>query len=362
MTRNSRKKAQKLIGLITVILVLVGMNAFAFQGKISPLSDYLYNKDYQKYEEIKKETDVQKRADLLIAFLKERPISRVLLYVATDYIACIKKIANNDIAKTISMEEALWDLVPTDKEIEAEEIPVGVEDFRKNHLLPTRKLILTSLVAAYYQNENYPKAAELAERAYAIAPDKTLTQTLFDIYNKLGNEDKIVEYGEKMLDAFPLKEPQGYSTALQLAQIHLKKQNIKEATQLFTKLMNVYGDSVPPNINEQNWNATRAVAYTLMAQDAYTKKNYSKAEELYKKVTTYDSRRDDAYYFLGMCRWQSKDQEGAIVYFARSAVLNKTYAEKARKYLEDLYKAQHNDSLDGLEDVLAQAKSDLGLS
>ncbi|MBN2321843.1 MAG: hypothetical protein JXR49_22385 [Acidobacteria bacterium] len=361
MTGTTQKKAKRVIGLITVTLVLLGVNAFAFQGGISPLSDYMYKKDYQKYEDIRKETDTQKRADLLVAFLKERPISRVLNYVATDYIACISKLANNDAARKISMQEALWDLVPTDQEIKAAEIPVGVEEFRKTHLIPTRKLILTSMAAGYYQTNNFAKAAELAEQAYAIAPDKTLVQTLFDIYNKLKNEDKIIAYGKKMLDAFPMSQPQGYATALQLAQIYLQKQNIAEATRLFTKLMDVYGNSVPPNITEANWNTTRIFAYTLMAKDAYSKNDYAKAEKLFQTVLSFNSRLDEPYYYLGMCKWKTKDQPAAIVYFARCSVLKKDYADRASKYLEDLYKATYPNEPDGLQDVIDKAKSDLSL-
>ncbi len=379
MTGNTRKTTLGIISIFTILLLaLWGTNVFALQEeseeedgevaqqpagsqKISPLSDYMYKKDYQKYEEIQKEANLQKRADLLIAFLKERPISRVLLYVATDYNGCINKLAGNDVTKKISMLESLWDLVPTDQEIKAAEIPVGVEEFRKTHLLPARKLILTSMVAGYYQSKNYPKAAELAERAYAISPDKTLLQTLFDIYNKMGNEEKILAYGQKMLDAFPMNQPQGYTTALQLADIYIKKQNVNAALDVFTKLMNVYGNSVPPNIPEANWNQTRIFAYTLMARDAYSKNSYEKAEKLFQTVLSFNSRLDEPYYYLGMCKWKTKDQPAAIVYFARCTVLNKDYAARAKKYLEDLYKATYPNKPEGLPDVLNQARSDLGL-
>ncbi len=381
MTGNTQKTTVGIISVFTILLLsLWAINVFALQEdleesgdegevaqqpagsqKISPLSDYMYKRDYQRYEEIRKETNAQKQVDLLAAFLKERPISRVLLYVATDYNAGINKLANNDATKKISMLESLWDLVPTDQEIKAEEIPVGVEEFRKTHLLPTRKLILTSMVAVYYQSKNYPKAAEVAERAYSVSPDKTLLQTLFDIYNKMGNEEKILAYGRKMLDAFPMNQPQGYTTALQLADIYIKKQNVNAAVDLFTKLMNVYGNSVPPNIPEANWNQTRIVAYTLMARDAYSKNNYEKAEKLFQTVLSFNSRLDEPYYYLGMCKWKAKDQPAAIVYFARCTVLNKDYAARANKYLEDLYKATYPNKPEGLPDVLKQARSDLGL-
>ena len=34
---------------------------------------------------------------------------------------------------------------------------------------------------------------------------------------------------------------------------------------------------------------------------------------------------------------------------------------KAKEYLEELYKAENNDSLDGLDSVISKAKFDLGI-
>jgi hypothetical protein len=62
-----------------------------------------------------------------------------------------------------------------------------------------------------------------------------------------------------------------------------------------------------------------------------------------------------------MCKWQNKDPEGAIEAFAKAVVLNKDLGKKAQTYLEDLYKARHGGSLDGLDQVLAKAKAGLGL-
>ena len=62
-----------------------------------------------------------------------------------------------------------------------------------------------------------------------------------------------------------------------------------------------------------------------------------------------------------MAKWQGKDQKGAIEPFAKSFVLGKTLSAKAKEYFEQLYKNEHNGSLDGSDAVLAKAKSDLGI-
>ena len=54
--------------------------------------------------------------------------------------------------------------------------------------------------------------------------------------------------------------------------------------------------------------------------------------------------------------------EGAVGAFAKVVVLSKNFAKKAQEYLEQLYKPLHNNTLDGLDQVLAKARAELGIS
>ncbi len=55
MTANPYPRGLKLFSSIIAILVMMcGIGAFAFQEKISPLSDYQYKRDFTQYEAIKK--------------------------------------------------------------------------------------------------------------------------------------------------------------------------------------------------------------------------------------------------------------------------------------------------------------------
>ena len=220
-------------------------------------------------------------------------------------------------------------------------------------------MIQKTLLAAYLGSNNLPKIAETAEKVYSLSGDKAMLPVLADAYFKIQNYDKYLSYGNKILAETPIEK--SYTTALQMAEVYLKKQQTKEAIGLLSKVMNVYADKVPPGVQESSWNATRAFYYGVVAAEAYTQKDYNKAIQLYTKTAQFDSKRDDAYYFIGMSKWQNKDQLGAIESFAKCVVLNKQYAEKARKYLEELYKAEHNDSLDGLDEELAKARASLGV-
>jgi tetratricopeptide (TPR) repeat protein len=364
MTGNAQRWIRRLIGSAIAIVLLCGAPIFAQEEKISPLSDYMYKKDFARYEEIKKEANVQKRADLLTNFVKERPISRMLLYVTSNYLECLKPyIDKQDWARIISAEESFLALLPSEKSVRSQSkyIPVGLEEFLKEQLAASKLLIQRGLLTAYYQSNNLPKAAETAEKVYAATSDKTMLPALADIFLKMQNHDKYLVYGQKLMDATPINQERGYRTALQMADIYIKKQQTNKAIDLLSKVMSVYADRVPPGFQEASWNATRAFYYGVVAARAYEAKDYNKALDLYGRVVRFDSKRDDAYYFMGMAKWQTGDQAGAIPYLARCAVLGKNYSEKARQYLEQLYRAEHSDSLDGLDQELENAKSSLGI-
>jgi tetratricopeptide (TPR) repeat protein len=394
---------RKFGGAAIAILILCG-TTFAQQTKIYPLSDTQYKKDYARYDEIKKESDTQKRADLWAAFVKDRAVSKILLNIVSDYMACIQPLIDKkDWTKAIAMEEAMVALIPTEQSAQAA-IPSDVEEavkkqwleeFVKNNLLPSQLFMQKQLLNAYYLSNNLPKAAETAEKLYALTPDKALLPALADIYLKIPNHDKYLEYGNKILAESPME--QAYITAIQMAQVYFQKQNVKAAIDLYSKIENAlgdkippnvteaqykaikasvhlskvdlyskiesaFGDKTPPNVTEAQYNTIRALVYLGKANEIYEKKDYPKAQELYEKVIKVDIQNDVAYYQIAMCKWKNNDPEGAIEPFAKCVALNnKTTASKAQSYLEQIYKARHKDSLDGLDGVLAKAKADLGI-
>jgi tetratricopeptide (TPR) repeat protein len=357
MTGSAQKQIFRLFGLIISILLLCGINSPAAQEKISPLSDFQYKKDYAQYDTISKEADAQKRADLLLAYLKERPISRLLKAAVTGYLECAK--SQKDPAKAASMIETLIAAIPTEQSVKAAEIPVGADDFLKE-LTECKKLALTSLTAIYYQAKNYPKTAETLEKIYAMAPDKALLPDLANIYKQF-DQDKYSAYAQKILAEIPIET--SFSFALDLAQSKAQKNDAKGAIELYAKVMDVYAQKVPPGYQEPAWNAVRSFYYGLVASTVvYPTKDWPKVIEAYEKVLKFDSKREDAYYFIGMSKWQSKDQPGAIEAFAKCVALNgPTYGAKAKEYLEKLYSAEHSGSVDGLDKLLEKAKSELGV-
>jgi tetratricopeptide (TPR) repeat protein len=311
------------------------------QGEeIPPDSQYMTAKYRVVIDDIKaKESDPQKRADAFIAWVKANPrATPSIAYVAYLYGEVVSGTLKSDPQKALAQIQAFQAAAPNDKTLESLEM------------------------SAYFQAKNYAKAAEIGEKLYAEKPSLDMANTLYTLYAQANNPDKLLVYGEKLMAEVPIDK--SFGVALQLAGIYAQRKNNEKALSLFSQVMTVYGDKVPPGVQEPAWNATRAGAFTLMAADSYGKKDFPKAMELYEKVTKFAPKGEEActaWYFIGMAKWQGKDQKGAIEPFAKAYVLGKAMSAKAKEYFEQLYKNEHSGSLDGSDAVLAKAKADLGI-
>jgi tetratricopeptide (TPR) repeat protein len=313
----------------------------AQKEEIPPDSDYMFRKYSAVIDDIKaKETDPARRADALLNWVKANPrATRTISYAASFYGEVVSNaIKGGDAQKALTMIQAFQAAAPGDKTL------VSLE------------------MSAYYQAKNYAKAAEIGEKLYTEKPSLDMANTLYALYSQANNQDKVLVYGEKLLAEVPIDK--SFGIALHLAGIYAQRKNAEKALGLYTQLMAAFGDKVPAGVQESAWNPVRAGAYTMMAADSYAKKDYPKAIELYDKVTKISPKGDEgcqAWYYIGMAKWQNKDQKGAIEPFAKASVLGKALSAKAKEYLENLWKAEHNNSLDGLDAVIAKAKSDLGI-
>ena len=352
--------ARRLVSSTIMILLLCGAGGFAQDG-ISPLSDFMYRRDLTRYEEMKEEKDPQKLAAMLIEFLKERPFNRLLPFIVQDYrVAIIGHLGKQEWDQAISMAEKLLAVLPSDKEVEDEDIPLGVEEFMEQ-LRDARLAMQQIFLNAYYSSGNWQKAAEIQEQFHAAAPSIQGTLLLADIYLRMENFDKYLENAKIIMAEFPIDQPQGFDMAYQTLQVHRHRKDDSAVMEIYRKLMDVYGDKLPEGLTEAQWNPERATAYMLFALETYRSKDFPKSLELFERAVKADPTNGDAWFYIGMCKWQLEGQDGAVEPFAKSVALNRATAANARQFLEQIHKAKNNDSLDGLDEILAKAKADLGI-
>ena len=91
------------------------------------------------------------------------------------------------------------------------------------------------------------------------------------------------------------------------------------------------------------------------AEQFVEKPNFDRALE-------YHPTDDFPLYGIGFTHAILNDYPKAEAYLAKAVAVNGIVMASARSLLEQIYKSQHNQSLNGLEQVIAKAKAELGLS
>ena len=107
------------------------------------------------------------------------------------------------------------------------------------------------------------------------------------------------------------------------------------------------------------WKSESVFARLLVGDAASRKKDYAGAIQAYTEALKHDPKNDYAYFRIGYNQWQLQELDKAMEAFAKAVVLNKQNTAKAREYLEQIYKPRHNNTLDGLDQLLAKAKAEV---
>jgi len=124
-------------------------------------------------------------------------------------------------------------------------------------------------------------------------------------------------------------------------------------------LLKAYPQGTPAGWKAEQWNSLQGTAYTTLARASYDKQNFAGAIQNYTESLRYSPKNDLIYLSMGLSYWKLQQLEPAMDAFAKAVVLGKDYAPKAQEYLEQIYKPLNGDSLDGLDGVLAKARTAL---
>jgi tetratricopeptide (TPR) repeat protein len=227
------------------------------------------------------------------------------------------------------------------------------------------------LVDAYQRLNNFQKVVEYGEKALlANPPQQTVLfiyQAIVIAYQQLNNYEKTVEWSEKFLTADHNNTFALYMLATVVPE-RIKdddldrQQKLDHTTDYAKKLLEVTNTTQKPaTITEDQWKMQRSQlqggAYSALGFVALHKKNYDEAISEYKKSLEVYPKDAIAYYRLGLSYSFAKKNDEALKALATSVAMNGP--AQARSYLEQLYKAKNNGSLDGLDKVIGEAASGL---
>ena len=326
------------------MLLVFSVLATQARGQVEPAvapegipveSDWLYSKHYAQIQEIMKLPLGQRVAALEGYRNKVDRKAKVYQYMSGFFGEILKayKAAGNT-AEADKLQAKMYQMFPELK-------PTPAAEMQKA-----------------FQNKDYRNAIRFGEEAYAESRDQKAVFVLAQSYIATKNGPKAAEYSLKAVQSMGAKE--GIYFLTWLADYSVSQRDTAKALQYYEQMFRAYPDTVPANWNAAQWSQTLGKGYLLKARTQYGRKDYRGAIDTFYKSLEFRPRNADAYLAIGLSHWQQKEHSEALVALALATVLDRRGASKARENLEKLYKAMNKNTLDGLENLLKDARSKIG--
>lgn len=227
-------------------------------------------------------------------------------------------------------------------------------------VVPGDKFTVEYLAAAYEATGNTKGFATFGEKIYAAKPSPALATALAYAYLKLGNDAKFLQWGEKTLAG----DPDNVSIAAEMIGKYLRNQNYAQTTKYARMLLKALPTAKKPeNVDAKDWknslDSYNFTAYYALGAIAFNNNSFVQAVSNLDNAVKYNKRSDMAYYYLGMCHWQTNKLQPAMLNFAKAVVLKGSTSNAAKQNLEKLWKNSHRGALTGIDTVYKRAQQDL---
>ncbi len=306
------------------------------QKKEEPQEEYT-PEEYDAFEAAIQEPDLSKRATQIVAFMEKYPKSKLLPNVTASYEALLYEIhKSGDFQKLEPVAEQWLKLNP-------------------NSLKTQFYVFDAALKLGQHQ-----KVVEYGEKIYAQQPSADLASILYNSYNKLGNKAKKSEWHLKLLEYPEFND--NWELRWELVVEYAEKDLPKAASYAEQTLKALAIAKKPANVSDADYGkTTRSVekgCNDIMGMNYYKQEKWAQAMgSLQKavKVETYDV----GYYYIAMCQWRLNQVDEAIDTFAMVDLMAGKMSAQAKQHCLELYKPQHNNTDTGIDKIYRRAKAAL---
>ena len=210
--------------------------------------------------------------------------------------------------------------------------------------------------------EKYPQSGLLA---YAYQDGVYLGR-------QVHNVETMEEYGEKSLDLWP----DNYSLLTELGSAYVQRDRVYLAEVHAAKALELAGAADrPSHMTEQQWaEFTRTLRSTNLTTLGFVhlrraqtrldpqarKDEADSAIEAFRRALEITPVDDYVYYGLGFSYAILNDYPNAESNLAKAVAVGGVVMASARSLLEEIYKSRHNQSTEGLDQVIAHARAEIG--
>lgn len=335
------RRIRTFLMVLSILLVIPGGMAlaqepFTAEG-IPPGSDYVYRKHYEQVQEIMAAPLAEREAKLDAYRKKCHPDSKILQYMEAFFGQILEAYkAGGQSAKADALTQKMMQMFPKSDALTGKQFQQA------------------------FEAKDYAKAIELGEKVRAKSPNDPATLSMLAAsYSATKNMAKLREISPKVIQVLGVSKAINY--VAWLADDYRQKNDVANAMKYYDMALAEYPTRAPQGWQAADWNNLKVTALQLRASTAWQREDYGAVVNTYSEVLKINPKSDTAYLFMGLSYWKMQELDQAQVAFARAAVLGGSQSAKARQYLEQIYKPRNNNSLDGLDKVLAKAKADMGV-
>lgn len=295
--------------------------------------------EYDAMDKAIHEADAAKRIDLLLAFIEKYPKSELMKFIDSSYVSTMFELKKSgNYAKLLPAAESWLKLHPDDLQA------------------------IVYVAEASEKLGNDQKYLDYAQKIFAQKPLPELAASIQATYKKIGNQAKYEEWTEKL---FTFPEYAGdYGLRYVFVSKYDKEKNISKAAEYAQlTLKSLAAAKKPDDKSDAEWRtettAARKACWMVIAMNDYDKKKWEAAITSLEQVAKIDPKFDKAYYYIGQCLWQQGKIEDAIHYFAMAELCKGDMSATAKDKVETLYKPLHNNTTIGIDKAYKKAKDDL---
>jgi tetratricopeptide (TPR) repeat protein len=239
--------------------------------------------------------------------------------------------------------------------------------------LPQMELEYDSILS----ERNPTTKKQLIDEFVARYPDSEYTAYAYEQGVWLGRQTNNLEmmgsYGEKSLALWP----DNFVLLTELGNTYVQSKKLDQAeTKALQALELIDKAAKPEQTTDQQWEQGKKAAratnfstigyvhlYRSMADAAQEAKRREAQQALapFKKALDFNPSDDFSFYGLGLSYATLNDYTNAESCLAKAVALNGPVMNNATATLQEIYKRRHNNSLEGLDKVIAKAKAELGI-
>jgi tetratricopeptide (TPR) repeat protein len=288
-----------------------------------------------------KEPDLGKRAQMIVAFLEKYPKSQLRSYAVPAYASLLFEL----------YQAGSWDKLEPAAEVWLKYFPGD---------LKTMVYIAESAQKLGHDQ----KFIEYGEKIFAEKPEPQLGLAIYQAYQKLDNKPKQEEWALKLME-FP-EFNDNFEIRLPFVIKYAQADNLTKAAEYAEMTLKALDLAKRPEATPvAKWNevvaSVRLDCSNIIAMNDYGKERYAQAVQAFEKVLKI-KQSDQAYYYIGMCWWKLGDvsDNTTILAFLKAELLGGEFSAKAKDNAESLYKNNHGGNLTGIEKLKRRAAADLG--